>query len=163
MNKSQKILAAFASNTLLCVTLVWQPLSARAEAPTPASRNGCWSREIVMRPQPEARATTTIKGRIVSIDQSRSQWLAPKQVATWVRLVTPSGEQKSVYLGSKQLLQQQNISLKVRDNVEVQGFPMPRAKKPTLVATSLSEGNRTWKIDNFTDLQREAKSCKYTG
>lgn len=163
MNQSQKLLALVASNALLSATLGWQPLSVRAEAPTPAPRSGCWSREIVMRPQAETQATTTVKGRIVGIEQSRSQWLAPKEVATWVRIQTPTGEQKFVYLGSNQLLKRQNISLKVRDRVEIQGFTMPRAKKPTLVATTLIEGNRTWKIDNFTDQQRQARSCKYTG
>lgn len=135
---------------------------ARAEAPQP-TRSGCWSREIVMRPMQDPQTTTKIAGRVVAIEQNNSPWLAPKEIATWARVKTTTGEQKSIYLGSSRLLKQQNLKLSVRDNVTIQGLPMPNAKQPTIVANTIVKGNRTWNIDNYIDLQREAKSCKYTG
>jgi hypothetical protein len=161
MQDMKTAIVSIASTGLLYVGIGFAA-PAGAEAPAPA-RSGCWSREIVMRPQPSSQATTKIAGRVVAIERNNSPWLAPKEIATWVRVKTTTGEQKSIYLGSSRLLKQQNLKLAVRDNIAIQGLPMPNAKQPTIVANEIVKGNRTWKIDNYTDLQREAKSCKYTG
>jgi hypothetical protein len=163
MKDIQTAIFSIASAGLLYVGIAGSFLTpVRAEAPQPA-RSGCWSREIVMRPMQDPQTTTKIEGRVVAIEQNNSPWLAPKEIATWARVQTTTGEQRSIYLGSSRLLKQQNFKLAVRDNVAIEGLPMPNAKQPTIVAKTLVKGNRTWKIDNYTDLQRAAKSCKYTG
>jgi hypothetical protein len=139
----------------------WSPDLVRAEAPTP--RSGCWSREIVMRPLTDPQATTTIQGRIIAIEHGQNQQVAKKEMATWVRIQTPSGEQKLIYLGSDRSLKQRNLKLQVSDSVEIQGVPMPKAKQTTIVANTVKKGDRVWKINNFTNKQIGAKSCRFNG
>jgi hypothetical protein len=135
---------------------------ARAEAPIPKS--GCWSREIAIAPTAEAQVKITIQGRVVAIERNdKDRSIAAKDVVTWISVITTSGEEKSVYLGSDRSLRQQYLRIKERDVLEIQGVQMPKAKKPTLVATSIKKGDRIWKIANFTDKPIGAKSCRYNG
>lgn len=138
------------------------PTEIRAEAPIP--RNGCLSREIAARPSVDPQTQTTIRGRAISIEHNyKSQPIAAKEIVTWVRVKTVTGEQKLIYLGSARALQQQALQVNVRDQIEVQGVQMPKAKQPTIVASSLKKGDRVWKISNFTDKPVGAKLCRYTG
>jgi hypothetical protein len=152
-----------ALNGLLATIAIgcWSPSSVRAEAPAP--RNGCVSREIVMRPIAEPQPMTTISGRIIAVEQNQNQRIAPKEFATWLRVKTNTGEEKSVYLGSNRSVKQQHLQLKVGDALEIQGVPMPKAKKPTIVASTIKKGDRVWKIENFTAKQVGVKSCRYNG
>lgn len=138
------------------------PTEVRAEAPTP--RGGCWSREIVMRPIADPQMLTTIQGRVIAIEHNqKNQPLAAKEIVTWVRVKTTSGEEKSVYLGLARSLTQQRLQLKVRDVVEIQGVQMPKAKQATIVANTVKKGDRVWKIDNLADKPTGVKSCRYNG
>ena len=139
----------------------WFPGLVSAEAPTP--KTGCWSREIVMRPIVDPQANTTIQGRIVAIEHGPNQQVAKKEVATWAKLLTPTGEQKSIYLGSNRSLSQHNLKLKVNDSIEIQGVPMPKANQPTIVANTVKKGDRVWKINSFTNKQVAVRSCRFTG
>jgi hypothetical protein len=141
---------------------IFIPTAIRAEAPTP--RNGCLSREIAARPSVDPQTLTTIQGRVVGIEYNyKNQPIAAKEIATWVRVRTANGEQKLIYLGANRALKQQALKVKVGDPIEVQGFRMPKAKQPTIVASSLKRGDRVWKIANFTDKPVGGKLCRYTG
>jgi hypothetical protein len=138
------------------------PIAIRAEAPTP--RNGCLSREIAARPSVDPQTVTKIQGRVVGIEHNyKNQPIAAKEIATWVRVRTTNGEQKLIYLGAARVLKQQDLKVNVRDVVEIQGFQMPKAKQPTIVASSFKKGDRVWKIANFTDKPVGGKLCRSTG
>jgi hypothetical protein len=138
------------------------PTQVRAEAPTP--KGGCWSREIVMRPIDNPQPMMTIKGRVIAIDHGKNQQIAPKEVATWLRVKTENGEEKSIYLGSSQYLKQRRLQIQLRDLVEIQGIQMPMTKPlPTVIANTVKKGERVWKIDSFINKPTVAKSCKYSG
>ncbi|WP_310486962.1 hypothetical protein [Chamaesiphon sp. VAR_69_metabat_338] len=138
------------------------PTAIRAEAPTP--RNGCLPREIAARPSVDPQTVTTIQGRVVGIEHNyKNQPIAAKEIATWVRVRTANGQQKLIYLGAARALKQQDLKVNVRDVVEIQGFQMPKAKQPTIVASSVKRGERVWKIANFTDKPVGGKLCRYTG
>jgi hypothetical protein len=138
------------------------PTQVRAEAPTP--RGGCWSREIVMRPIDNPQPMTTVKGRVVAIEHGKNQQIVTKELATWLRVKTATGEEKSIYLGSNQYLKQQRLQIQVRDSVEIQGVQMPKSRQlPTVIASTVKKGERVWKIDNFTNKQTGVKSCNYSG
>jgi hypothetical protein len=149
------------SGVLSAIAVGGLPVQVRAEAPAP--RSGCWSREIVMRPLTDPQANATIQGRVIAIEHGPNQQVAKKEKATWVRLQTPSGEQKSIYLGSERSLRQRNLKLQVSDSIEIQGVPAPKAKQPTIVANTVKKGDRVWKINSFTNKQVGARSCKFTG
>jgi hypothetical protein len=138
------------------------PTELRAEAPTP--RNGCLSREIAARPSVDPQTVTTIQGRVIGIEHNyKNQPIAAKEIVTWVRVRTANGQQKLIYLGAARALKQQDLKVNVRDVVEVQGFQMPKAQQPTIVASSFKKGDRVWKIANFTDKPVGGKLCRYTG
>jgi hypothetical protein len=140
----------------------WLPATVRAEAPIP--RNGCLSREIAIAPIADRLPTATISGRVVGIEHNdRDRSIAAKEVVTWVRVKTSTGEVKSIYLGADRSLDQQHIGIKIGDMLEIQGVQMLKAKQPTIVANTLRRGDRTWKIANFTDKQIGVKSCRYNG
>ena len=138
------------------------PTQVKAEAPTP--KRGCWSREIVMRPIDNPQTMTTTKGRVIAIEHGKNQQLIVKELATWLRVKTETGEEKSIYLGSSQYLKQQRLQIKLRDLVEIQGIQMPKSKTlSTIVASTVKKGDRVWKIDNFINKPTVAKSCRYSG
>ncbi len=138
------------------------PTAIRAEAPIP--RNGCLPREIAARSSVDPQTLTTIQGRVVSIEHNyKNQPIAAKEIATWARVKTATGQQKLIYLGSARALRQQALQVKLRDQIEVQGVQMPKAQQPTIVASSVKRGDRVWKIANFTDKPVGAKLCRYTG
>jgi hypothetical protein len=138
------------------------PTEIRAEAPTP--RSGCLSREIAARPSVDPQTLTTIQGRVVAIEHNyKNQPIAAKEVVTWARVQTTNGDRKLIYLGADRALKLQDLKVKVRDVVEIQGVKMPKAKQPTIVASSVKKGDRVWKIANFTDKPVGANLCRYTG
>jgi hypothetical protein len=163
MKRIKMAMILVASNGFLSAIALgcWFPAQVRAEAPTP--RSGCWSREIVMRPLTDPQANAPIQGRVIAIEHGPNQQVAKKEMATWVRLQTPSGEQKLIYLGSVRSLRQRNLKLQTNDSIEIQGVPMPKAKQPTIVANTVKKGDRTWKLNSFTNKQVAARSCKFTG
>jgi hypothetical protein len=146
---------------VLCSLDGGMPLAVRAEAPTP--RSGCWSTEVAIRPS-TPQAVTTATGRIMAIERSnKDRSLAAKEVVTWVRLKTPTG-QKTVYLGSDRSLQQQGLKLKVRDTIEVQGIQTYKSKElPTIIANTVKKSDRVWKIDNIATKPNSENRCRYNG
>lgn len=138
-------------------------MGVRAEAPAP--KGGCWSRDIAMRPQPDARTIVTTTGKIVAIENNnRDRSLASKEVISWVRLKTPTGEQKTVFLGSSRALRQQRIALKINDAIEVRGVQTSKAKQsPTIIASTIQKGGRVWTLDNPAEKPSGTKWCKYNG
>jgi hypothetical protein len=139
----------------------WLPIDVRAEAPTPKA--GCWSREIATRPT-VAQTLTTAKGRVTAIERNdRDRKLAAKEIATWVRIKTKTG-QKTVYLGSDRSLKQQGLNIKVRDVIEVQGVQTYKSKQlPTIIAGTVKRSDRVWKIDNIADKPVGVQWCRYNG
>jgi hypothetical protein len=139
------------------------PHQVSAEAPKPKA--GCWSRAIASRPIGNTPALTTISGRVIAIEyNNQNQPIAAKEIATWLKLRTPAGEEKSIYLGLNQYLQQQRIKVKTGDIVEVQGAQVPKAKsQPTIVASSLKKGDRVWQIETVSDKPTNVKWCRYSG
>jgi hypothetical protein len=138
------------------------PTVVRAEAPTP--RGNCWSREIVMRPIDNPQTMTTIQGRVVAIEHGKNQQVVEKELATWLRVKTLTGEEKSIYLGSSQQLKRLRINIQVRDSVEIQGIQMPKSRQlSTVIASTVKKGERVWKIDNLLNKPTSMKSCKYRG
>ncbi len=149
---------------LLLVSIgCWLPTGASAEAPAP--KGGCWSRDIAVRPMPDAQTIATTAGRVTSIENNnKDRSLAAKEVITWVRLKTPTGEEKTVYLGSNRALKQQRIALKVNDVVKVRGIQTAEARQlPTIIANTIEKGDRIWKLDNPTAKPIGAQWCKYKG
>ena len=140
----------------------WLPVAVRAEAPTP--RGGCWSREIASRPSVDPRTITTAKGRAIAIERNnKDRSLAAKEIVTWVRLKTPTG-QKTVYLGSQRSLRQQGLNIKVGDVIEVQGVQTYKSKQlPTIIASTVKRSDRVWKIDNIATKPTRVEGCKYNG
>jgi hypothetical protein len=140
----------------------WWPVAVRAEAPMP--KGGCWSREIATRPSVDPQTIATAKGRVIAIDRNnKDRSLAAKEVVTWVRLKTPTG-QKSVYLGSQRSLRQQGLNIKVRDIIEVQGIQTYKSKQlPTIIASTVKKSDRVWKIDNIADKPAGVQWCRYNG
>jgi hypothetical protein len=140
----------------------WLPAEVRAEAPMP--KNGCLSREIAIAPIADRLPTVTISGRVVGIEHNdRDRSIAAKEVVTWVRVKTTTGEVKSIYLGADRSLDQQHIGIKIGDILEIQGVQMLKAKQQTIVANTIRRGDRTWKIANFTDKPVGVRSCQYNG
>ncbi|WP_310426274.1 hypothetical protein [Chamaesiphon sp. VAR_48_metabat_135_sub] len=138
------------------------PTVVRAEAPTP--KGGCWSREIVMRPIDNPQTMTTIRGRVVAIEHGKNQQIVQKELATWLRVKTATGEENSIYLGSSQYLKQLRLNIQVRDSVEIQGIQMPKSRQlPTVIASTVKKGERVWKIDSFINKPTGVKSCRYRG
>jgi hypothetical protein len=149
---------------LLVVSIgCWHPIVARAEAPAP--KGGCWSRDIASRPMADPQTIATTTGRVIAIENNnKDRSLAAKEVITWVRLKTPTGEQKTAYLGSSRALKQQRIALKVNDSIEVRGIQTAKAQQsPTIIANTIKKGNRTWKLDNPTEKPIGAQWCKHNG
>jgi hypothetical protein len=149
---------------LLLVSIgCWLPMEARAEAPTP--KGGCWSRDVAVRPMPNAQTIATTAGRVISVENNnKDRSLAAKEVITWVRLKTPTGEEKTVYLGSNRALRQQRIALKVNDVVEVRGIQTSQSRQPpTIIANTIKKGDRVWKLDNPTEKPIGAQWCKHNG
>lgn len=147
---------------LLLVSIgCWLPMGARAEAPAP--KGGCWSRDIAMRPMPDAQTIATTEGRVISIENNnKDRSLAAKEVITWIRLKTPTGEEKTVHLGSNRALKQQRIAIKVNDVVEVRGIQTAKAQQsPTIIANTIKRGERIWKLDNPAEKPIGAKWCKH--
>ena len=145
----------------LCTLGCGLPLAASAEAPTPKS--GCWSTEVAIRPS-TPDTVTTATGRVIGIERSdKDRPLAAKEVVTWVKLKTPTG-QKTVYLGSDRSLQQQGLKLKVRDKIEVKGVQTYKSKKlPTIIANTVKKSDRVWRIDNIATAPTGGERCKYNG
>ena len=141
----------------------WLPMGARAEAPT--QKGGCWSRDVAVRPMPDAQTIATTTGKITSIENNnKDRSLAAKEVITWVRLQTSTGELKTAYLGSNRALKQQRIALKVNDIVEVRGTQTAKARQsPTIIASTIKKGDRVWKLDNPTEKPIGTQWCKYNG
>jgi hypothetical protein len=142
----------------------WLPgVAVRAEAPTP--KGGCWSREVAMRPTDDPKAITTVKGRVVAIERNNEDRpLAAKNVVTWARVRSNTGEEKTIYLGSDLSLRQQHLKLKVSDVVEVRGVQTaPSRQSPTIIANTVKKSDRVWKIDNLADKPTGVKWCKYNG
>lgn len=139
------------------------PHQVSAEAPKP--RGGCWSRTIASRPIGNSPALTTISGRVIAIEyNNKNQPIAAKEIATWLKLRTPTGEEKLIYLGLNQYLRQQGIKIKTGDIVEVQGIQVPKAKsRPTIVASTIEKGDRVWQIETVSDKPTDVKWCKYSG
>ena len=139
------------------------PHQVNAEAPKP--RGGCWSRDIATRPSENSQATTTISGRVIAIEyNNKNQPIAAKEIATWLKLRTPTGTKKLIYLGLNQYLQQQRIQIAAGDLVEVRGVQVPQAKSlPTIVASSIKKGNRVWQIETVSDKPTDVKWCRYSG
>ena len=146
---------------LLVVSISWLPIAVRAEAPTP--KNGCWSREVATRPT-ETQTIATAKGRVTGIERNdRDRTLAAKEVVTWVRLKTPTG-QKTVYLGSDRSLKQQGLEIKVRDVIEVQGVQTYKSKQlPTIIAGTVKKSDRVWKIANIGTKPTGVQWCRSNG
>jgi hypothetical protein len=146
---------------VLCSIGCGLPLAVRAEAPTPKS--GCWSTEVAIRPS-TPQAVTTATGRVMAIERSnKDRSLAAKEVVTWVRLKTPTG-QKTVYLGSDRSLQQQGLKLKVRDTIEVQGVQTYKSKKlPTIIANTVKKSDRVWRIENIATKPTSGERCRSNG
>ena len=149
---------------LLLVSIGWfHPAGVRAEAPKP--RGGCWSRDVAMRPSVDPQVMTTIQGRVIAIDRNdKDEPIAAKEVVTWVRIKTADGSQKSIYLGSDRYLSQQQIQLKVSDNLEIKGTQTTNPKQlPTIVASTIKKGTRTWKINQIATKPTTAKWCQHNG
>ncbi len=140
----------------------WLPVVAHAEAPMP--KGGCWSREVAVRPSADPQTLATAKGRAIAIDRNNKyRSLAAKEVVTWVRLKTPTG-QKSVYLGSQRSLRQQGLNIKVGDVIEVSGVQTYKSKQlPTIIATTVKKSDRVWKIDNVADKPAGVQWCRSNG
>jgi hypothetical protein len=139
------------------------PTPVSAEAPKP--RGGCWSKDVVMRSIETPQPMTTIKGQVIAIDyNNKNQPIAAKEIVMWVRLKTASGSVKSIYLGSNQYLNQQQLQIQVRDVLEVQGVQTIKPKQlPTIVASTVKKGERTWKINQTIDKPTAAKWCQHNG
>lgn len=139
------------------------PHQVSAEAPKP--RGGCWSKTIASRPLDNSQPIATVSGRVVAIEyNNQNQPIAAKEIATWLKLRTSIGEEKSIYLGLNQYLQQQRIKIKTGDIVEVQGIQVPKAKSlPTIVASRIKKGDRVWKIETVSDKPTDVKWCRYSG
>lgn len=149
---------------LLLVSIGWfSPAQVRAEAPKP--RGGCWSRDVAMRPISDPQVITTTKGQVIAIDRNdKNEPIAAKEVVTWVRIKTADGTQKSIYLGSDRYLNQQQIQLKVSDNLEIKGTQTTNPKQlPTIVASTIKKGTRVWKINQIATKPTTAKWCQYNG
>ncbi len=150
--------------TMLLVTLIGCgfPAPVRAEAPIP--KGGCVSREIVMRPNTDPQAMTTLIGRVVMIEHGNNQQIATKERVTWLRVKTINGDEKLVYLGTDRSLNQRHRQIRVGDSIEIQGIQMPKATPvPTIIASTVKKGDRVWKINNFKDRSTGIKWCKHSG
>ncbi len=149
---------------LLLVSIGWShPAGVRAEAPKP--RGGCWSRDVAMRPISDPQVITTTKGQVIAIDRNdKNEPIAAKEVVTWVRIKTADGTQKSIYLGSDRYLNQQQIQLKVSDNLEIKGTQTTNPKQlPTIVASTIKKGTRVWKINQIATKPTTTKWCQHNG
>ena len=141
----------------------WLPTGVRAEAPAP--KGGCWSRDVAVRPMPNAQTISITAGKVTSIENNnKDRSLAAKEVITWVRLKTPTGEEKTAYLGSSRALKQQRIALKVNDAIEVRGTQTTKAQQsPTIIARTIKKGDRVWKLDNPAEKPIGAQWCRHNG
>jgi hypothetical protein len=149
---------------LLCVIGCAQIDPVRAEAPKP--KGGCWSKDIAMRSSSDSPAMITVKGRIVAIERNdnKGQQLAAKELLTWVRLKTETGSYQSIYLGSDRYLKQQRLQPKVQDLVEIAGVSVIKPKQlPTIVASTIKKGNRTWKVEQIAAKPTAAAWCQHSG
>jgi hypothetical protein len=136
----------------------------RAEAPKP--KGGCWSRNIAMRSIEDLQPKTAVKGRVIAIEYNNRdrQPLAKKEIVVWVRVKTANGSIQSIYLGSHQDLVRQNLRIKVGDIIKVQGVQTIKPKQlPTIVASTIEQGDRVWKINNVTAKPIEAQWCQHNG
>jgi hypothetical protein len=135
----------------------------RAEAPKP--KGGCWSRDMAMRPSDDLPAMTTLKGRVIAIEHNdQERQLAAKELVTWIRIKTDTGAYQSIYLGSDRHLQQQRLQLKVQDVVEITGVQVIKPKQlPTIVASIIKKGNRTWKVEQIAAKPTAAAWCQHSG
>jgi hypothetical protein len=149
---------------LLLGSIGWfNPAPVRAEAPKP--RGGCWSSDVALRPMADPQAMTTIKGQVIAIDRNdKNEPIAAKELVTWVRIKTADGTQKSAYLGSDRYLSQQQIQLKVSDNLEIKGTQTTNPNQlPTIVASTIKKGTRVWKINQIRNKPTTAKWCQHSG
>jgi hypothetical protein len=148
---------------LLCSIGCVQIDRVHAEAPKP--KGGCWSRDVAMRPTADLPTTTTVKGRIIAIEHNdQDRQIAAKDLVTWVQVQTDPGVSQSIYLGSDRHLQQQRLQLKIQDLVEITGVQVIKPKQlPTIVASSIKKGDRTWKFEKVGTKPTMAVWCKHNG
>lgn len=151
--------------TLLLLAAIGGLQLDRVQAEAPKPRGGCWSKDIAMRSIEDQQALTTVTGRVVAIEyNNKNQQLAAKEIVMWVKLKTADGKEQSIYLGSSQHLKQQQLKIKLSDLLEIQGVQTTKAKQlPTVVATTIKKGERTWKTNNISAKPTAAKWCKHTG
>ncbi len=134
------------------------PVGVRAEAPMVPG--GCSSKNIVMR-SIDPPQTTTVKGRVVSMEYGKQQRVAVKNMVMWLRLKTATGEQVPIYIGSSWYLDKNHLQVRVGDVLEIQGVKTAGTSPQSAmtIASTIKKGDRVWKakIPNKPNI---AKSCQ---
>jgi len=92
----------------------------------------------------------TMKGTVKKIEPMRGV-----KDGIQMRFVAEEGGKWVVYMGPKWLIDNQNIKLKVNDNVEVRGKKYGGA----VIATEISKGEWTMKLRNEEDGQAVWQCC----
>jgi hypothetical protein len=150
------------SIAMMLITLIGAlvPTLVRAEAPMMTGK--CSTRNIAMRSTVEPQMTTTVIGRVVSMEYGKQQQIAAKNMVMWLRLKTATGEEVPVYLGSSWHLTKKQLQIQVGDLLEIQGVKTPGANPQSAmtIASTVKKGDRVWKVKIPNKPTNVAKSCQ---
>jgi hypothetical protein len=87
------------------------------------------------------KALATLTGEVVAIDSVMPMGGMSGGIHLKVR--TPKNEVMSVHLGPSWYLENQDISLKVKDKIQVKGSKVTFSGKPALIAAEVRKGDQT--------------------
>ncbi|BAY22489.1 hypothetical protein NIES2100_22520 [Calothrix sp. NIES-2100] len=100
---------------------------------------GCTSRATSYQRMYDSKTVETITGEVIAIDNVSS----PRGMSGGLHLkVKTATEAIPVHLGPAWYINQQNIQIKLQDNIEVKGSRITFAGQPTIIAAQIKKDNQ---------------------
>ncbi|BAY28223.1 hypothetical protein NIES2107_00470 [Nostoc carneum NIES-2107] len=104
---------------------------------------GCPSRATSSPGMYDPKTVETITGQVIAIDNTAS----PRGMSGGLHLkVKTLTEEIPVHLGPVWYINQQNIQIKLQDNIEVKGSRITFAGQPTIIAAQIKKDNKILKL-----------------
>ncbi|MBD2338032.1 DNA-binding protein [Calothrix sp. FACHB-156] len=104
---------------------------------------GCPSKATSSQGMYDPKTVETLTGQVIAIDNNAS----PRGMSGGLHLkVKTSTEVIPVHLGPVWYINQQNIQIKLQDNIEVKGSRITFAGQPTIIAAQIKKENQILKL-----------------
>ena len=112
-----------------------------SQPPTMKRGSGGWGMGSPYQRLYKSKTVTTITGEVVAIDSVKP--MGGMSGGVHLKIRTPKKETISVHLGPSWYLDNQDVSLKAKDKIQVKGSKVTFSGKPTLIATEVKKGDQT--------------------